>query len=97
MFVRTPWMRNSERARSNVRPESWNDRPNDETQVLNGIVAPDRSPHPALEEVKKVYQPLGYTPSPLTSEQLGRSMQSDSDKFAQINDEGTSDLAGANA
>ena len=38
----------------------------------------------ATDEVKKVYQPLGYTPSPLTSEQLGRSMQSDSDKFAQI-------------
>jgi tripartite-type tricarboxylate transporter receptor subunit TctC len=38
----------------------------------------------ATDEVKKVYQPLGYTPSPLTREQLGRSMQSDSDKFAQI-------------
>jgi len=38
----------------------------------------------ATDEVKKVYQPLGYTPAPLTSEQLGRSMQSDFDKFAQI-------------
>jgi len=38
----------------------------------------------ATDEVKKMYQPLGYTPSPLTSEQLGRSMQSESDKFAQI-------------
>jgi tripartite-type tricarboxylate transporter receptor subunit TctC len=38
----------------------------------------------ATDDVKKVYAPLGYTPSPQTSDELGRSMQADSDKFAQI-------------
>jgi tripartite-type tricarboxylate transporter receptor subunit TctC len=38
----------------------------------------------ATDEVKKAYAPLGFAPNPLTSEELGRSMQSDFDKYAQI-------------
>jgi beta-galactosidase len=34
------------------------DTPSDGNFCINGIVNPDRTPHPALEEVKKVYQPL---------------------------------------
>lgn len=45
----------------------YGDKPNDETQVLNGIVASDRSPHPALEEVKKVYQYIKAEPADLAA------------------------------
>ena len=45
----------------------YGDKPNDETQVLNGIVASDRSPHPALEEVKKVYQCIKAEPLDLAA------------------------------
>ena len=45
----------------------FGDKPNDETQVLNGIVASDRSPHPALEEVKKVYQYIKAEPLDLAA------------------------------
>ena len=39
----------------------------------------------ATDEVKKVYAAAGlHALNPLTSEQLGRSMQADFDKFAQI-------------
>lgn len=34
----------------------FGDKPNDYNFCFNGIVAPDRTPHPALYEVKKVYQ-----------------------------------------
>jgi len=39
----------------------FGDIPNDHNFCINGIVAPDRTPHPALFEVKKVYQPLQFT------------------------------------
>ncbi len=32
----------------------------------NGLVSPDRMPHPALSEVKKVYQYAGFTPADLS-------------------------------
>lgn len=38
----------------------------------------------ATDDVKKAYAPLGYTPSPLTSDQLGQVMKSDFEKFGQI-------------
>ena len=38
---------------------------NDENFCSNGIVAPDRSPHPALNEVKKVYQYIKFKASNL--------------------------------
>ena len=38
----------------------------------------------ATDEVKNAYAPLGFAPNPSTSEELGRSMQSDFDKYAQI-------------
>ncbi|MCB0687192.1 MAG: DUF4981 domain-containing protein [Saprospiraceae bacterium] len=34
--------------------------PTDENFVINGVVFPDRSPHPALKEVHKVYQNIGF-------------------------------------
>lgn len=39
----------------------FGDMPNDATFCLNGIVWPDRSPHPAVTEVKYLYQPLAIT------------------------------------
>ena len=48
----------------------YGDKPNDETQVLNGIVAPDRSPHPALPEVKKAYQNIKVEPGDLLQGKL---------------------------
>jgi beta-galactosidase len=48
----------------------YGDKPNDETQVLNGIVGPDRSPHPALAEVKKVYQNIKVEPVDLLTGKL---------------------------
>ncbi len=38
------------------------DIPSDGNFCINGIVNPDRSPHPALHEVKKVYQYMKITP-----------------------------------
>lgn len=34
---------------------------NDENFCINGIVNPDRTPHPAIHEVKKAYQPVGFS------------------------------------
>ena len=38
----------------------WGDEPNDGTFAFNGIVRADRSPNPALFEVKKVYQQVQF-------------------------------------
>lgn len=38
----------------------WGDKPNDGTFAFNGIVRADRSPNPALFEVKKVYQQVQF-------------------------------------
>ncbi len=40
----------------------FGDQPNDRNFCINGIVFPDRTPHPALYEVKKVYQPVRVNP-----------------------------------
>lgn len=37
------------------------DTPSDNNFCINGLLFPDRSPHPALLEVKKVYQPISIT------------------------------------
>jgi beta-galactosidase len=39
--------------------------PSDGNFCCNGLVGPDRTPHPALDEVKKVYQYVGFKPSDL--------------------------------
>ena len=44
-----------------------NDIPSDGNFCINGLVNPDRSPHPALEEVKKVYQYAGFYPEDLSA------------------------------
>lgn len=36
------------------------DVPSDGNFMINGIVSPDRTPHPAMWEVKKVYQNIGF-------------------------------------
>ncbi len=38
------------------------DVPNDGTFCINGLVSPDRTPHPGLMEVKKVYQYVDFVP-----------------------------------
>jgi len=38
--------------------------------MCNGLVGPDRIPHPALQEVKKVYQYVGVRPVPLSVNQF---------------------------
>ena len=38
----------------------FGDKPNDGQFCINGIVAPDRTPHPHYYEVQKVYQPLKF-------------------------------------
>ncbi len=47
-------------------PES---RPSDKNFLINGLVSPDRSAHPALYEVKKVYQNFSFVPENL---QIGK-------------------------
>ncbi|KAJ7517559.1 hypothetical protein O6H91_21G029500 [Diphasiastrum complanatum] len=39
----------------------FGDQPNDLNFCLNGLVWPDRTPHPGLEEVKNCYQPIGMS------------------------------------
>ncbi len=39
--------------------------PSDGNFCCNGLVSPDRTPHPALSEVKKVYQYVGFIPKDL--------------------------------
>ena len=38
----------------------FGDKPNDGNFVINGLVAPDRTPHPHYYEVKHIYQPLHF-------------------------------------
>lgn len=39
----------------------FGDRPNDSNFVINGLTAPDRTPHPHYYEVKYAYQPITFT------------------------------------
>lgn len=45
----------------------FGDVPNDQDFCADGIVGPDRKPHPALAEVKKVYQPISVEAVDLAS------------------------------
>ncbi len=45
-------------------PKEW---PTDRNFCCNGLVCPDRIPHPALWEVKKVYQYIGFKPVDLAA------------------------------
>lgn len=38
----------------------FGDEPNDSAFCMNGLVSPDRVPHPAMAQVKQVYQPIGF-------------------------------------
>ncbi len=40
--------------------------PSDGNFCCNGLVGPDRTPHPALSEVKKVYQYVGFKPADIS-------------------------------
>ncbi len=44
------------------------DIPTDGNFLCNGLVLPDRTPHPALWEVKKVYQPVKFKAIPLSAD-----------------------------
>jgi beta-galactosidase len=41
--------------------------PSDDNFCMNGLVAPDRTPHPSLSEVKKVYQYIKFKPADLAA------------------------------
>ena len=43
------------------------DEPNDGNFCMNGLVGPDRTPHPGLLELKKVYEPVKVEPVDLVS------------------------------
>jgi beta-galactosidase len=43
------------------------DVPSDQNFCCNGLVGPDRTPHPALSEVKKVYQYVKFRPADLAA------------------------------
>lgn len=43
----------------------FDDQPNDGPFCINGVFAPDRSPHPHAYEVKKAYQPISVSPKDL--------------------------------
>lgn len=43
------------------------DVPSDGTFCCNGLVFPDRTPHPGLSEVKKIYQNIDFIPVPFSS------------------------------
>lgn len=47
------------------------DAPSDQNFCCNGLVAPDRTPHPALFEVKKVYQNVKLSAADLTAGLIG--------------------------
>ena len=44
--------------------------PSDGTFCLNGLVFPDRTPHPGLQEVKKVYQYIEFEPVDFSFDEL---------------------------
>lgn len=46
------------------------DVPSDGTFCLNGLVFPDRTPHPGLAEVKKVYQNVGFKLVPFAADKI---------------------------
>jgi beta-galactosidase len=48
----------------------FGDFPNDDNFCTNGLVLPDRTPHPALAEVKKVYQYIKVEPVDLAAGRL---------------------------
>ncbi len=62
------WVDQGLRKKSKDGEEFWayggdfGDRPNDDNFCTNGLVLPDRTPHPALAEVKKVYQNIRVEP-----------------------------------
>ncbi len=46
------------------------DYPNDDNFCINGLVLPDRTPHPGLAEVKKVYQDIRFAPVDLSKGEI---------------------------
>lgn len=44
--------------------------PSDGNFCLNGLLAPDRTPHPSLKEVKKVYQYVDFKAVPFTNNKI---------------------------
>ncbi|MAS35545.1 MAG: beta-galactosidase subunit alpha [Anaerolineaceae bacterium] len=48
----------------------FGDEPNDGPFCINGLIWPDRVPHPAVWEMKKVYEPLRFVPVDLLAGQI---------------------------
>jgi len=45
----------------------FGDQPNDDAFCINGLIWPDRVPHPALWECKKIFQPVAFEPVDLAA------------------------------
>ncbi|MBN1411324.1 MAG: discoidin domain-containing protein [Spirochaetales bacterium] len=48
----------------------WGDNPNDDNFCANGLISPDRKPHPGMNEVRKVYQAINVKPVSLLNGQV---------------------------
>ncbi len=62
----------------------WGDKPNDGNFAFNGIVRADRSPNPALYEVKKVYQNIDFALSGEYAEIKNNYLFTNLNKFALV-------------
>ncbi|MTI88668.1 MAG: DUF4981 domain-containing protein [Balneolaceae bacterium] len=62
------------------------DMPTDNTFLNNGIVFPDRSPQPALHEVKKVYESINFKPLGITKKQELRVLVENLYDFAHLDE-----------
>lgn len=49
----------------------FGDQPTDTNFCINGIVSPDRIPHPSYHEMAKVYQPIGFDSTSLKQGKIG--------------------------
>lgn len=73
--------------------ESWayggdfGDEPNDLNFVCDGLVWPDRTPHPAMRECKKLQQPVGIMPGDLKRGELKISNKQDFTTLAWLRGE----------
>ena len=59
--------------------------PSDNNFCCNGLVSPDRTPHPALEEVKYAYSNIGFKMTEAPEQDLNKKTNTDSLQFEIIN------------
>lgn len=64
----------------------FGDKPNDNNFCINGLVAPDRKPHPHYYEVKHVYQPIHFSMKDGKIEKTSMDPMVDIDDYAYATD-----------